>query len=114
MDKDKLNKKLAEWRGLTPLPTGDGSLVFYDIEKNCSIHFPDSLDACFKWLVPEALRRIASIHNTRIQKAFEILLRFWSDERAKIDEPDVDALSLCLTIEKLIDLEKAKKPYQDR
>jgi len=94
MNEQELDKKLAEWAGIVGWRP-----------QLSHMNFTQSLDACFKWLVPKALREIAIIHDVRTQKAFEILLRFWSDKRTIIDEPDADALALCLTIEKLIDSE---------
>ena len=111
--KQELNKKLAEWRGFKYelIVIGDGGSDVgrwtYPDGSICinSPNLTQSLDALFEWIVPKALREIATIHNVRIQKAFEILLRFWSDKRAEVDEPDADALALCLAVEKLIDSE---------
>lgn len=101
----ELNKKLAEWAGFKEnwnrelgrtWDYPDGSNNWFPID------FTQSLDACFKWLVPKAVRVLAATHYVRIQKAQEILFRFWLEERWKIDEPNVDTLALCLAIEELI------------
>lgn len=89
---EELNKKLAEWAGVKPhpvYPTG------YDYP-----YFTDSLDACFKWLVPKL-------------ESYELKLNYkkhcaWVKLPTKYTEfgmAETPALALCLAIEKLIDKE---------
>lgn len=123
VNKRELNKKLAEWAGFI-YDEGAGYIggggnnnillsgLWYqpDNDKIGSPHPPDftqSLDACFKWLVPKAIPVIARRYDLRGDRAYEALFRFWYEERRKIDEPDVDALALCLAIKKLVDEEKS-------
>lgn len=113
MNEQELNKKLAEWAGFR--------LLYRDLEDGRSWYwvqpsgqtqsiqellpaFPYSIDACFKWLVPEALRVIAEKGCCPpIMKLFQL----WYDELVSLtgDSGNIQkaALALCLAIEKLID-----------
>jgi len=64
---DKLNKKLAEWAGFKLEDTQfyESSWGTTKVETwrspngsscNPPLNFTESLDACFKWLVPKAIR----------------------------------------------------------
>ena len=84
MDKQELNKKLAEWSG------EEGN-------------YTQSLDACFKWLVPKlSMTRLAykyylcsMTYEATVWAKDGIWREGWSEDNA--------ALALCLAIEKLID-----------
>ena len=112
MNKEALNKKLAEWAGLEWKMTTGGERCLFDGDDICSptannnlVPFTESLDACFKWLVPRLW-----ICNITLEEAI-----FWDvhvsipDYHGKnkhgngqaLDENP--ALALCLAIEKLID-----------
>ena len=58
MGKQVLNKKMAEWAGFryinNKLLYPDGTDTFDNLNKP-HINFTNSLDACFKWLVPKVL-----------------------------------------------------------
>jgi len=115
-EKQKLNEKLAEWVGfyfqkLSDLQPkyrheGNQAWVYPAGEINRQLpRFTDSLDACFKWLVPK-LYELGfdysltgyTYHVATIRK--ESLLYSDTGHRTL-------ALALCLVIEKLID-EEAK------
>ena len=100
----ELNKKLAEWagfryrNGLWIHSERDG--VTMDL-----LNFTDSLDACFKWLVPKLLSwgmdnehednpNMGIVFYCTTDKTFKV----W--EQAYVATP---ALALCKAIEKLID-----------
>ena len=97
-----LNKKLAEWAGL--------SGVKYDAP--CP-KFTESLDACFKWLVPKligdyqyTLAMTTDVDDESRESTYTFDL---SSDPLVIDAESTDktpALALCLAIEKLIDEEK--------
>jgi len=96
---EDLNKKLAEWAGLNTThkfdPIGVGNLkicrhcgsISPPIIKYCNVpNFTQSLDACFKWLVPKLSQA----------QYYEVL-------RSIFVKTETTALNLCLAIEKLID-----------
>ncbi len=97
---DKLNKKLAEWLGFE-IPDKDIPEV---IKRNgrygiCP-DFTNSLDECFKWLVPKLGREIRMYYSPYSGRTSFIVdsKKFeWGDKNS--------ALDLCLAIEKLIDRE---------
>jgi len=104
----ELNRELTEWADVEE---------YYTDEDGCQqrkvIQFTQSLDACFKHLVPKVLIKIPKIYGQiRAEEAFKLLLRFWADRRTQMDEPDIDALALCLVIEQLIDSKVVKEPWQ--
>jgi len=92
-----LNRKLAEWTGFLQIEEDD----FYDQpprtfkgwlypKEGRYIQLPDftqSLDACFKWLVPKA------------EQKSKIVLYDWLVLRNTVKD---NALALCLAVEKLI------------
>lgn len=118
MAEQELNKKLAEWAGL-PIkhnyePCGVAGIqacrlcgaVKPAIFKDCNVpNFTQSLDACFKRLVPVAIDKIMAEQRCSSDVAYAILFKKWLQELELII-PDA-ALALCLAIEKLID-EEAK------
>jgi len=125
---DELNKKLAEWAGFKEADIKKyyyweigGERVAKWIEPNTDYHcklpnFTQSLDVCFKWLVPK-------LFTWSIGKNWELQSDFTIKEngiKASVDlhyvDPDkydqikpseaiaeTPALALCLAIEKLID-----------
>ena len=127
MDKDKqaLREKLAIWRGfewwsLHPQedikaetiwrPAGGCEVLMKDANGDMPIlerieglewiaapNFPQSLDACFKWLVPK-------LSATMFTSSYQLLLIRWVLDFTYDDKEP--ALALCLAIEKLIDGEK--------
>ena len=113
MNEQELNKKLAEWAGFKSTDVPDvlnyqqGHKEWCYPNLRCKLDLPtftQSLDACFKWLVPKLkhyeLSNWAWKKHTGwagIEKIERIEYRF-----AIADTP---ALALCLAIEKLIDKE---------
>lgn len=101
MDEQELNKKLAEWVGVDSFPIYPTGYDYPD--------FTQSLDACFKWLVP----RLAewSISNKERDEGevlpyAEIGYRNDSNKWSYFEEwAETPSLALCLAIEKLIDKE---------
>jgi len=117
MDEQELlkNKKLAEWVGNIEHDwDGDFCDNCHESEwefsdKPCVPDFHESLDACFYWLVPKAVKLLAdsdlSTDKEGMVKLFDLWLEeFWTARQAPISL----ALALSLTIEKLID-EVARK-----
>lgn len=115
----ELKKKLAEWRfgkdGVKYGKTLDDKLVIYrrtrwieeDEEWGIEIleDLTQSLDACFKWLVPKLVSGDIHIEwYTRVDDTAVELKRATSTI-AFVCQPS-PALALCLAIEKLIDGEK--------
>ncbi len=122
MDEQELNKKLAECAGFrvnhptavemdresSILLAGKMCLEERYLFPNNSVgympNFPQSLDACFKWLAPIALGTLAKEgYSPPIMKLFQL----WYDELVTLsgDSSNVNqaALALCLAIEKLVD-----------
>ncbi len=133
---DRLNKKLAEWAGMSI--KHDFKPIGFDNMKECSKcgigkemnlykycnlpNFTESLDACFKWLVPKlGFFKYGGAHPFRVK-----LLSGWGDtqgeygveitnpthwaegyntSRYAVEFNKNPALALCLAIEKLIDKE---------
>jgi hypothetical protein len=107
MNEQELNKKLAEWAGFRqigkltehhhPWWVGKNDCYLFDELPD----FTQSLDACFKWLVPKAITRICHLFKVDIKQAYKTLFQWWLDERFKLNDTDLDALALCKVIEKL-------------
>ena len=81
----------------------------WDYKGECSVEgtvfeglpdFPQSLDACFKWLVPKAIDIIMAEQGCSSDLAYAILFKKWLQE-LELDMPNA-ALALCLAIKKLI------------
>ena len=125
----ELNRKLAEWAGfenishlaIKPHPNfvmwrcPDGGTIFDNAP-----NFTQSLDACFKWLVPKLtnIKQMGSRKTVEIIRFFEFkkdstwchLETDWQAEFETIGE--TPALALCNAIEKLIDDEKDKAAHK--
>lgn len=126
MENEELNKKLAEWVGFKRL----AEEAYPSIYKTCPIvlwelpygvyhedlpNFTQSLDACFKWLVPKLCRweirnyipHIVTYDKPRAEIATTYggnpaIHGGWLYGEAEAETP---ALALCLAIRKLIDKE---------
>ena len=109
MEQDTLNKKLAEWAGFQTMTwinyptrsprivkTPDGVVGSMEL-----IDFTESLDACFKWLVPEAIDKIMSEQECGSDLAYDILFKKWL-WKLELIIPKA-ALALCQAIGELID-----------
>ena len=113
MNEQALNKKLAEWAGFhSPFQWKGG--VLCDVEdwiyppsgREMRIpNFTQSLDACFKWLVPNHDITCIMFIYTDDDVICKVEVA-WSKEYEGVASIGKDALSLCLAIEKLIDSEK--------
>jgi len=120
---NELNIKLAKWVGLTYDLTGavqnpDSGLWSYGF-------FTESLDACFKWLVPKFKEMCASRSDYESSDTCDndihIFLRFcegggWTKKgwigsikgfrtEGGVEGVETAALAFCLALEKLIDSE---------
>ncbi len=116
MPEQELNKKLAEWAGLSvaTVPDYTGFYLFGYKGICYTANFTQSLDACFKWLVPKLenhwYQYCITLNNVRDGWACQL---FRSEESPfvpkRIDEiAETPALALCKAIEKLIDGEKGE------
>lgn len=121
----ELNKKLAEWAGFKYgrfdfVSSLSSELNFIDtgwlspvaIKEPYSSKdflrelpdFPNSLDACLKWLVPK-LNHI-ELNTGMMNKRGKCLVRVWKNMLQHYEVTSTTpALALCLAIEKLIDNE---------
>ena len=96
MREQELNEKLARWAGVPD------NIIFAGNCPECGqpMEFTQSLDACFKWLVPKVSKtnevRIIIPPNTEKRYLVEI----GHQDRV---EAETLALALCLAIKKLID-----------
>ena len=97
MNEQELNKKLADWAGI-PLRAIDFGLP-YSLDVYDPPNFTQSLDACFKWLVPKLVHL-----NLLIDVTHKPTAEVWGD-RCEMARGETPTLALCLAIEKLIDLE---------
>lgn len=106
MNEQELNKKPAEWVGVkvecgeTGKPIINDGQMFVCFTRRDGTEdwewrpmFTQSLDAIFKWLVPEALKRFGEV------KMLELFMN-WGFGLVDCKEP---ALALCKAVEKLID-----------
>lgn len=109
----ELNKKLAEWRW----PNShicvfvDGIEIDWPTGKGWRIELlTESLDACFKWLVPKAVGSLADTDlSTNIEATYK-LFDMWLQEISRSPyKVDYEAMALCLAVEKVIDIEEARK-----
>lgn len=110
---EELNKKLAEWAGITFFV---GGWKYPDGTKGSSVNFTKSLDACFKWLVPKLKPEVVKLIPIAGIEMFKDYGKKWgcilTPERwvgkisAIADDNSSPALALCLVIKKLIDSER--------
>jgi len=104
---NELNKKLAEWRGWE-----------YDIWKGwiCpdtgenfdeAPNFPESLDACHKWLVPDNVSRIEFCFEVDKLRCFLTVVNegLFDTYIGEVTDKTRLALAFCLAIEEKIDSE---------
>jgi len=107
----ELNKKLAEWAGFefnadwsqdNPYKDPNG-VILQDWEP-----FTESLDACFKWLVPKLRGEMEKEHPNGIDGRHYVfmVLCTWLSRVLDGDDP---ALALCLAIEKEFDVGKEQE-----
>ena len=123
MNEQELNQKLAEWAGWTI--EGDDVVIIhteyppnqtcqgYEAEYLCNVHqlnFTQSLDACFKWLVPKLFREFEvddmeiKLDSRRDGDGYAwLLFGYTRNLQSHSDYVTSPALALCLAIEKLID-----------
>jgi len=111
---DELNKKLAEWAGFKKSSLYVEQWIYPDIGESGKLdelfddvpNFTDSLDACFKWLVPK-LKRVGLWTTPKGFFRWEVISldkdNYYNSYYAERGNP---ALALCRAIEKLIDGEK--------
>jgi len=124
MENKELNKKLAEWAGFEWIAdsennewgiwqrpdgikiTHNGERIYSDSKSRYLPNFTESLDACFKWLVPKAIKLLADSDLSSDEEAIFKLFDLWLKEYwIARQDPISLALELCKVIEKLIDKE---------
>jgi len=114
MYKQELNRKLAEWAGFTSIEVYNDGFVGYTPVAQYDSHIPlftQSLDACFKWLVPKAREEYPNLsvtlfYDNMFAQKETCRLKKWDGSGWQllcIEEAECPALALCLAIEKLID-----------
>jgi len=94
-----LNKKLAEWAGLK-WKLGDLG-GFADEYGYLQPYFTQSLDACFKWLVPKLGKYPCIKFDFEDGLVFAYVCA--DDDKNAYGSAETAALALCLAIERLID-----------
>lgn len=115
MTNEELNKKLAEWAGFRPT-TIEGMWAFPVGVKVAATHssckFTESLDACFKWLVPKLIgfdyqyqTNLKNVRSGWHVMLYDLTDNPYSEKRIEA-EAETPSLALCLAIEKLIDGER--------
>ncbi len=101
----ELNKKLAEWAGFEfdddwsddrPYKSPDG-VILHNWK-----HFTESLDTCFKWLVPKVVNGDIHIETYTTDEETAVTLMRACDTVAWACDKS-PALALCKAIERLID-----------
>jgi len=132
MENETLRKKLAEWAGFKQIGTTkkgyhlliggqkeidwyrpDGYLYYGIIPNSRGTlpAFPQSLDACFKWLVPK-LRQLTISNSVANTNKWMVDILAGGGVGKLLDrsygEAETPALAFCKAIEKLIDAETKK------
>jgi hypothetical protein len=92
-DQEKLNKKLEIW--------------VFGHKQHLSCKFPNSLDACFEWLVPK-VRATHHIHFHSYDGKVDWRVVLSNANETIYGRDNNPALALCLAIEKLIDTQGKK------
>ena len=114
MNEQELNKKLAEWAGFEFSHRNTGALgrsADWWIYPNGGYTselpgFTQSLDACFKWLVPKLNNcELTSFHKSTLTLRYHFTSGAKEDGNTYWSYGNTPALALCLAIEKLIDSE---------
>ena len=93
-EKQKLNEKLARWAGCE-----DGYITLMGIRYS---YFTNSLDACFKWLVPKL--DYFCLQREDAGRGFYADVSI-GEQYAEYYQGETQPLALCLAVEKLIDEE---------
>ena len=109
---EELNKKLAEWAGLIVILPDEGATDGWDMREDTHlgyhsigwIDFTQSLDACFKWLVPKYLAEVSQL-PMGFSSIMAIHAHLFAEWLKIMNEKIEPALALCLAIEKLVDSE---------
>ncbi len=115
MDEQELNKKLAKWAGFyceKGKRSGDNSdyeAWFVSSDKAEFIgdeppNFSNSLDDCFKWLVPKAIDKIMGEQGCSNNIACAILFKKWLQQLEQI--LPIATLALCLAIKEFTETKK--------
>ena len=114
MDNQKLNEKLAKWAGLKDVQVfldhaGRTAKIQFEKPQHSQVYevtepFTNSLDACFKWLVPKLSPiYVVTITNHCGYDGWGVELSLIGHNSIFYSEDRTPALGLCLAIEKLID-----------
>lgn len=117
MTEQELNKKLAEWAGFKPPhpkctePNHMSLPNEYRKGEYFCVRIPDftqSLDACFKWLVPERISEVTFMFASNcVSCDIEDLESNFFEGHANTESIEEawtkSALALCLAVERLID-----------
>ena len=110
----ELNEKLAKWAGvlisIESWPDEEPTMYVYDTEQEnligeCS-PFTESLDACFKWLVPKLVQVQLTCTGSYNSQATVFRSALVLPSSSEIHGEYTPALALCKAIEKLIDSTK--------
>jgi len=111
MSDRELNEKLAKWVGFVGIRWQGHYWLGYMVEPTNSpielLNFTQSLDACFKWLVPKVIRdaEYSVIITQNLAQSIGYIRPLQSGKQYDAVDNHSPALALCLAIEKLIDSE---------
>ena len=103
----KLNKKLAKWTDIKDytIYSNIANAEFtdpYSKQHAYSLLFTNSLDVCFKWLVPKLVSGDLHIEWYTTDEDTAVTIKRGTDTISFVCQSN-PALALCLAIEKLID-----------
>jgi len=110
MNEQELNKKLAEWAGFKNPRFEEEGIIFTGaingrVWGNLYVDlFTQSLDACFKWLVPKAELDEIRVWKTGAGWGADIMPRTLTTPIVN-NYGETPALALCLAINKMIENE---------
>ena len=107
----ELNKKLAEWAGFVGiLDYPNKTSIGHPSQQSglfVNLNFTESLDACFKWLVPKVFDDIVLLQHTFFKDHWWAKIGSeYEPKKQIVVEAKGAALAICLAIEKLIDREE--------
>ena len=106
---EDLNKKLAEWAGFTIyLPMKHSVNWNYPNDRSVYVELPvftESLDACFRWLVPKVIKSAdySIIITQDLARCVGYIRPTQGGAQYEAIDNQSPARALCLAIEKLID-----------
>ncbi len=124
VNEQELKEKLAKWMGLKRVHVNEEGYLLYcagglGADRWQEVpDFPQSLDACSKWIVPERILEITFMYSSNcVSCDIEGLSSNFFEGHVNVESIEEawtkSALALCLAVEKLIDSKKGSNPSEN-